>query len=155
MEITQYHTSIEQTDDVVETLKWKMEIAQADGLPVENTLADYIALGIDNLHSQLAQLKQLKEQIKERETELKEQDRRIKEGAASFLIENGLDRLDGTIISSVTIAPAKAPTTKKKFVRDCTAKEAEDLLEQAGLGHYEEVEVEGSPETVRINKRKG
>ncbi len=154
MEIKNYHTSLESTSDVVETLGWKRDTINAEGLPVESGLADYIALSLDNLDAQIKQLKAVEAEIKARKAAITEQKRAIKEETAYFLRSNGLDSLKGVICSSVTISDGKPATTKQKFVSNISKKEIEELVVKSGMGYYEEVEVPATPDVVRVNKRK-
>jgi len=156
------HTSLETSEDVQDTLSWKIEAIKADGLPIDTSLADYIAFATDNLEAQLAQLKAVKGEIGQREKVLKSQIEHIKVDGAIFLLENGLERLDGVICSSVTVTEAKAPKTviteTKEFVMNISQAELEELL--IGLGKAEmktvitEKTTNAIPAKIRINKRK-
>ena len=147
-------TSLETTPNVKETLNWKINSLVEQDKNVSNGLADYLYLGINNLENQLEQLKQLKADIKERETALNEQITAIKQDGATFLLENGIDRLDGVLASSVTVTEGKPESTKTKFALLVSKKESEDYLVDAGLAVYESVEVPATKDTLRINKRK-
>ena len=77
--------------------------------------ADYIGLSfqelqnkIDYLASDIKELQQLKKTLTEAKTI-------AQEATASVLTEYGIDRIDGTAISSLTITPSKIKT-KDKFV---------------------------------------
>jgi len=156
------HTSLETSDNVGDTLSWKIEAIKADKLPIDTSLADYIAFANDNLEAQLAQLKAVKTEIGQREKALKSQIEHIKVDGATFLLENGLERLDGVICSSVTVTEAKSEkittTETKEFVMNITQAELEELL--IGLGKAEmktvtkEKVTEEQPAKIRINKRK-
>jgi len=156
------HTSLEVSDNVGDTLSWKIEAIKADGLPIDTSLADYIAFANDNLEAQLAQLKAVKSEIGQREKALKSKIERIKVDGATFLLENGLERLDGVICSSVTVTEAKASKTvtteTKEFVMNISQVELEELL--IGLGKAEmktiiaEKTTNAIPAKIRINKRK-
>lgn len=156
------HTSLEVSDNIADTLSWKIEAVKADGLPIDTSLADYIALATDNIEAQLEQLKAVKGEIGQREEALKSQIEHIKVDGATFLLENGLDRLDGVICSSVTVSeakPSKTVTTEtKEFVMNISQAELEELL--IGLGKAEmktvtkEKTTKAQPAKIRINKRK-
>ena len=153
-EIKQYHTSLAKTADAYETLKWKRDTLEAEGRLSEEALADYIALAVTEVDGQLYQLKAVKQEIADRERWLKAQKENILKGAAHFIEDQGVDRLEGNIVSSVTVTPPKAATTKKKFVLKVTKGEMEKFLVEMDLAKYEEVEVPETAAKVRINKRK-
>lgn len=156
------HTSLETTTDVSSCLDWKMESIRADKLPVDTGLADYISFGVDNLEAQLSQLKALKAQATKREKEIKSQIEYIKIDGASFLLENGLERLDGLICSSVTVSKEKQASVttieEREFVMNISQAELEELL--IGLGKAEiktvtkEKTTNSIPAKLKINKRK-
>ncbi len=156
------HTSLEITDDVENCLMWKMEDIKGKKLPIDTGLADYIAFANDNLESQLSQLKAVKQEISQREKALKGQIDNIKVNGATFLLENGLDRLDGLICSSVTVSKAREPKTTiekvKMFVMNISKDELEELLIGLGKGEHVEEEIEKTsnaiPAKLKINKRK-
>lgn len=156
------HSSLETATDVGNCLTWKMEAIRADNLPVDTGLADYIAFSVGNLEGQLAQLKELKKQASERENELKRQIEHIKEDGATFLLGNGIDRLDGLICSSVTVTKAKAEKTelidKKELVINISQDELEELLIGLGKAEYKTVKEEkvtkAQPAKLKINHRK-
>ena len=80
--------------------------------------ADYIGLSfqelqnkIDYLSSDIKELQQLKKTLVEAKTI-------AQEATASVLTEYGIDRIDGTAISSLTITPSKIKTTDKLVITD-------------------------------------
>ncbi len=88
--------------------------------------ADYIGLSfqelqnkIDYLASDIKELQQLKKTLTEAKTI-------AQEATASILAEYGIDRIDGTAISSLTITPSKIKTTDKLVITD------EDSLKALG-----------------------
>ena len=147
-------TSLSKTNDVVDTLNFKMMSLQEQNADVQTRLADYIYRGVSEVDNDLLQLKSLKDEIKERETFLKAQKQSILEGSASFLISNCLDRLDGNLVSSVTVTHGKDETVKQVFTLLVTKKESEEFLINAGLAVMADKEVPKTHNTVRINKRK-
>lgn len=153
-DLTTKRTSLSHSTDVVSTLTWKMQTLTEQNLPVQEGIADYIGLAIDEIEFKENQLKQVKKEISERETELKYQKASIKEGAAVFLEQYGIEKLEGNIISSITINKAKEAGTKKVFKTELSTKEIQDFLIESGLGYYEEVETNGSKASIRVNKRK-
>ncbi len=156
--LKEYHTSLAKTDDVKSTLSWKLESIKEDGLPTDTSLADYIALSLDEIAANLAQLKAVKQEVSQREEVLKSHSKRILEDGAKFIKEFGVDRLDGNICSSVTVTKAKPARTKttRVFELYTDKKDMEDFLIDAGLGGYNDVEVEVPevPAKLRVNKRK-
>ena len=80
--------------------------------------ADYIGLSfqelqnkIDYLASDIKELQQFKKSLTEAKTI-------AQEATASVLAEYGIDRIDGTAISSLTISPAKTKTKDKLIIKD-------------------------------------
>lgn len=147
-------TSLETTDNVKECLTWKIARLTEEDKNISNSLADYLYLGVNNLEQQIEQLKQLEADIKERKTAINEQITAIKQDGAIFLLENGIERLDGVLASSVTVTKGKDASTKTKFKLLVDKKEMEAYLVDAGLAVFESVEVPGTKDTLRINKRK-
>lgn len=156
------HSSLETTMDVKDTLKWKMESIRDQNLPIDTSLADYIAFSVDNLEAQKAQLKAVKVELSQREKALNDQIDNIKEDGAAFLLENGLNRLDGLICSSITVSKEKESsirtTEKKEFVINITQAELEELLIALGKAEIKTVITEKKsnyiPAKLKINKRK-
>jgi len=153
-DLTTHRTSLSHTNDIIGTLEWKIKVLTDSELPVQEGLADYIGLSIEEIEMQERQLKELKSQLAEREKELKEQKQNILQDGAKFFEQYGIDSMDGIIVSSITIQKGKESTTKKKFVTNLTTKEKEALIYDAGLGHYEDVEVEATKSKLKVNKRK-
>ncbi len=147
-------TSLETSPNVKETLNWKIEQLTEDDKNISNGLADYLYMGVNNLEQQLEQLKQLEADIKGRKTALNEQITAIKHDGANFLLEQGIERLDGVLASSVTVTKGKQESTKTKFKLLTDKKASEAYLVDAGLAVYESVEVPATKDTLRINKRK-
>lgn len=147
-------TSLETTPNVKETLNWKINSLTEQDKNVSNGLADYLYLGVHNIEQQLEQLKQLEDEIKERKASLNDQITAIKTDGASFLLENGIERLDGVLASSVTVTSGKPESVKSKFKLLVPKKESEQYLVDAGLAVFEVVEVPATKDTLRINKRK-
>lgn len=153
-ELATKHTSLSTSTDVLETINWKLQRVQDEGLPIQESIADYIGLSLDEIEAQLSQLKAVKSEVTAREKALKEQITRIKTGAAEFLEKFGVDRLEGNIVSSVTLSRGKAAAAKKKFTLLVPKAQSEQYLIDAGLAALEEIETAPTPDTIRINKRK-
>lgn len=86
--------------------------------------ADYIGLSfqelqnkIDYLSSDIKELQQLKKTLSEAKAI-------AQEATASVLTEYGIDRIDGTVISSLTITPSKIKTKDKLVITDADALKA-------------------------------
>jgi len=155
-------TSLEKTDDVADTLNWKVKTITKASLPIESGLADYIAFSVDNLQNEIDYLADLKKQISDKEKDLKSQIEYIKVEGAKFLTESGIERLDGNICSSVTIIAEKeakdTEETKKVFTPLIPNEEIEELL--IGLGKAELKNITTTktsdfiPAKLKINKQK-
>ncbi len=154
MELTEYHTNLAKTSNIMATLDWKLSAITEAGLPTDTALSDYIALTVDEIKAEIAYLNEVKQVATERINARKSHLEDVLEGSAIFLENFGVDRMDGGIISSITITKAKPASTKDKFVRDCTAKEMEATLLNTGLAHLETVDVPEIFAKVKINRRK-
>ena len=156
------HSSLETAQNVGETLSWEVESLREQNLPIDTSLADYIAFSVDNLDSQLSQLKAVKAEIAQREKDLKSQIEHIKVDGAIFLTDNGLDRLNGVICSSVTVSEGKeAKTTEtevKELVINISEAEVEELLIGIGKAEFVTKTIEKTsnaiPSKLKINRRK-
>jgi len=136
--------------------------------------ADYIGLTfqeiqnkIDYLASDIKELQQLKKTLTEAKTI-------AQEATASVLAEYGIDRIDGTAISSLTITPSKIKTKDKLVITDKYALMAlgytkvtvdEDAVKDAmstlegmdEIDKFVEVSVitEEMPARIKINAKRG
>lgn len=156
-----YHGHLESTDDVGNTLDWKINSLNEKELPVEAGIADYIALSFDNIDLQEKQIKILEEQIKDRKKEIAEQKELIKVEGAKFFQRNGFDKLNGVICSSVSLVTAKDEKREtyevEEVVINITPEEVEELL--IGLGKAErktvtkEKVIKATPARIKVNKR--
>ncbi len=146
------HTRLEivASDEVGAVLEYKAQELQEKGLPVEAGLADYIAFGLQNIEDEIEKLKNYKKAIDEKIKEMQEQKAKVSEKVAEWLEANGIDKLKGTYISSITIKPEKPSEIKKKIIRDISD---EELLNM-GLAHYEEYSTKPIPKQVKINKKR-
>jgi hypothetical protein len=155
-------TSLEKSDDVLDTLTWKVSYIKESGLPIESGLADYIALALQNIGHELAYLKDVKKQISEREKFMKSQAETIKVDGARFFELNGLEKLEGEICSSVTVTKGKeaknTETTEDVFTLLIDEEEMRELL--IGLGKAEMRKItttkttNETPSKLRVNSRK-
>jgi hypothetical protein len=155
-------TSLQETNDVVDTLNWKIKSIEEKGLPVESGLADYIDMAISNLTSELAYVSEVKKQVSDREKDLKEQIDTIKTDGAVFLKSLGIEKLEGVICSSVSILKAREEstetTTTKVFTPLVDELEIQELLIALGKAEMREVTttktLKAIPAKLKINKRK-
>jgi hypothetical protein len=144
------HTRLEviAPDEVGAVLEYKTQELQEKGLPIEQGLADYIAFGLQNIDDEIEKLKNYKKAIDEKIKEMQEQKTQVSERVAEWLESNGIDKLKGTYVSSVTIKP-ESERKSKKFVLDVD----KEALVKLGVAHYEEV-VTPTPKQVKINKKR-
>ncbi len=153
-DLTFRRTSLSTSADVVNTLEFKMESLQEQGLLVQEGIADYIGLSLNEIDAQLLQLKSVKQEVSEREKALKSQSTLIKEDGVLFLEKFGTEKLEGNIVSSVTIAKGKKASTKQEFKVLCTKEEMQNFLIDKGLGIMIDKEVPATKSKLRVNKRK-
>jgi hypothetical protein len=102
-----YVTALEECDvsQIQDILNRKVGIVGA------NATADYIARAFDNLNSTKQRLKDYKAEIAMAEKSIDNQEEMIKCEVAKWLNDNGVDRLEGDIVSSITTFE-KAPTNE-------------------------------------------
>ena len=148
----QKHTSLEiaiaDGKTVAEVLDWKVQDATEKGLPIEATVADYIALAIDNIDRQIEALEAYERNIKEAKALLKANRDLTKQDVYDWMQGNGIDKLSGLCVSSISLKNEDVSITKK-FVLDVS----NDELIERNLAHNEEV-IKTILRTIRINKRK-
>ena len=148
----QKHTSLEMAiadgKTVAEVLDWKVQEATEKGLPIEATVADYIALAIDNIDRQIEALEAYERNIKEAKALLKANRDLTKQDVYDWMQGNGIDKLSGLCVSSISLKNEDVSITKK-FVLDVS----NDELIERNLAHNDEV-INTIPRTIRINKRK-
>jgi len=144
------HTRLEivAPDEVGAVLEYKAQELQEKDLPVEAGLADYIAFGLQNVEDEIEKLKAYKKAIDEKIKDMQEQKTQVSEKIAEWLEGNGIDKLKGTFVSSVTIK-SENKNIRKKFILDADR----ETLVEAGFAHYEDVEVV-TPKQVKINKKR-
>lgn len=148
----QKHTSLEMAisegKTVAEVLDWKVQEATEKGLPIEATVADYIALAIDNVDKQIEHLEAYEKSIKEAKAILKSNLSLIKSDVYDWIKNNGIDKLTGLCVSSISLKDEGVSITSKVII-DVTN---DELLER-NLAHVEEV-IKPIARTIRINKKK-
>jgi len=149
------HTKLEivPKEEITFLLDAKIEEFKEKNLPVEESLADYIALGMQNIDDEIERLKNYKKMIDEKIKEYQNKKSEISEEVADYFENNlGVGKLKGLIVSSITIKP-ESKSTRKKLVYDADKKDIETKLLELGLAHYEE-EVKINPKQIKINKRR-
>lgn len=155
-------TSLEKSEDVKDTLNWKLTRIQEANMPMESGIADYIALAIQNLEHEIEYIKEIEGNYKEKREEISKQIEQIKIEGANFFNDVGIVKVDGVICSSITLTKQKdsitTETSKKVFKTSLSQAEIEELL--LGLGKAEIVTVieektsKAIPAKLKINKRK-
>lgn len=124
------HSSLESSSDVVDTLKWKLKALEDEERPIEEGIADYLGFTLDNLtqsiDSKKFYIEELKKLIKKDEVQIEA----IKVDGVKFLESLGVEKLQGHIISSVTISKGKEAQEKSKevFKYLVPVEEIEELL---------------------------
>ncbi len=153
-DLTFKRTSLSTTDDVLNTLEYKMNSLQEQNLPLQEGLSDYIGLSLNEIEAQLLQLKSVKQEVSEREKTLKSHATQIKEDGAEFLKQYGIEKISGNIVSSITITKGKPVGIKHVFKTGLSKKDIETIIIDAGLGYMEATETPATKDSLRINKRK-
>ena len=153
-ELAMKKTSLSTSLDIVDTLKWKMSALQESDNDVQTGIADYIGIAIGEIEGQEAQLKTLEKEIKERKAYVAGQKSNILINGVEFMEEYGISKLEGNLISSITITKTKEATTKKEFKLLCTKEEMQDFLIDKGLGMWVDKDVPEVKSKLRVNKRK-
>lgn len=148
----QKHTSLEVALDngktVKDVLDYKVQEATEKGLPIEATVADYIALSIDNMDTAIEKLKAYKKSIDEDIKTLLDNKELTKQDVYAWMKEIGINKLCGVSISSITWVDSGV-SVKRKFVLDVD----NEKLEEMNLGHYEE-SITPTAATIKINKKR-
>jgi len=129
-----------------------------------NATADYIGFSISNLESGITRIEDNIKLMQEIRSRAKDQIETIKMGTSKWLLENGVEKIEGDIISSITIME-KVPTQKViiedeklidvsycKLVADTTLikKAINEGIEVLGA----RLEVTHNEPSIRLNKKK-
>jgi len=132
----QKKTSLESTENVKDTLEWKLQSIKVANLPTETALADYIAFSIDNLNNKISYIQVAKKEFEDEIKEVNNQIEYIKTEGAKFLQDAGIERLEGIICSSVTITKGRqeeeTETKKAVFTPLISEAEIEEFLIKQG-----------------------
>ena len=101
----------------LKTLTTKLENADRESISLilndkastvgANQTVDYIGLAIDNINSQKDRIKQAIAELNEIRKTLEAQEDLIKIGVSEWMSENGIDKLNGDRISSITVFDKK------------------------------------------------
>ncbi len=96
---TTYTTRLETADksEIVRVLNDKLAVSSSYGV------VDYIAFGVENLTDKLERIKVAKQEIAMVEAETKAQIEYIKQETGAFLSANGVSKLEGDRVSSITV----------------------------------------------------
>ena len=155
-------TSLETSESVAETLNWKLEQIQEKNLPIESGLADYIAFGTQNIDLDIEQLSNYKAQLDAEIKKKKAHKVKVLEEVASWLQEQGIDKLKGVSCSSITITAAKEAKeeTKSKiiFETELTQQQIEEMIVGAGKGEHkliDEIKLTAATKAkIRVNSKR-
>ena len=95
----QYTTSLETAErgDIVRVLNDKLAVKTPQGL------VDYVGFSVNNLKDKLERVKVAKQELALIEAETKAQIEYIKQEVATFLVANGIKKIEGDIVSSITL----------------------------------------------------
>lgn len=161
MQLKTIQTKLETSsiDEVVAILDRKVEEIGANGT------ADYVYRAINNIDSGLSRIKEAIAELKSIEKDMKEQKEIIKTGTSRWLSSNGVTKLQGDIVSSLTVSEKTSSyeliiTNEESLINagyfkmsvdETAAKNA--LLNDVKLeGAY--LNVTHNEDTIKINKRK-
>ena len=154
-------TTLEASDDIKNTLQWKVDTLQSKGMQTGSGIADYIANAVNNIENEIDYISSMEQEYKQRKKELKEQAEKIKTVGAEFFQEMGVVKIEGINCSSITVTKGKDEKVEthneKVFTPLISQAEIEELL--IGLGKAEmqtqtiEKKSKHIPPKLRINKR--
>jgi len=158
-----YTTTLETVDksEIIQVLNDKLNVISPQGL------VDYVAFAIENLDDKLERIAVIEDELKLRKAEAKAQKEYIKLEVANFFESNGITKIEGDRISSITTYNPK-PTEElhyadenalidmgyMKLTLDKTAvKQAiKDGLIDKELAY---LSTTPKPTTIKINKKRG
>ena len=176
MKTTNYRlqTEIEHLSPAEQTEWFKNYIRQVlESDKPYHAKADYIGLSIKELDNKIEYLSNDIKEMQNLKRSLQNAKSVAQEAIASVLLEYGIDRIDGTAISSITITPQKTKLKEKLVILDEDAliklgyfkvvvdeeavKEAMYTLESMDeIDRYTQVEVEKEtiPARIKVNTRR-
>ncbi len=152
------HSSLEKSNEVVNTLEWKAKALEDEGRSVEEGLTDYVGFTIDSLTRSIDAKKFYIDELKALIKKDEEQINLIKTDGVKFLDDLGVERLNGHIVSSVTISKARpAQTKEKQAIKYLLPKaEIEQFLVDTGKAEMQTVSVvmKEIPRKLRVTQRR-
>lgn len=127
--------------------------------------ADYIAMAIDNIDAGVSRIDSAIKELQNIKKDMKCQQEIVKTGAAEWLESNGVDKLQGDLVSSVTVSKKKETveliiTDEESCINAGFLKVSIDKtsLKNALLSGMEvegaKLETTHNEDTIRVNKRK-
>jgi len=146
-------------EEVEAILDHKLEDVGAHGV------ADYSALAIDSINNRIDEIKRAESDLKALKSALGEQVATIKVGVSSWLSDTGLDKLQGNIVSSISVNKSKPTETlviddEEAVINQGHFKTVIDktLIKNLILNGIEvvgaHIEVTHNEDSLRINRRK-
>jgi len=161
-----YITSLEKSS--VETVHGILD-AKLEATNPE-ALTDYIGFSVGNIEDAISKMDKAISDLKQMKVNAKNQIGMIKEQSAKWLSDTGLDKLEGLIISSITI---NNPVATKKLVihdRDCEFLKNKEFIKtsldetaikkfltetEMDYSEFAEIEIIHNQPTLKINKKRG
>lgn len=138
-----------QPAEIRAILKSKIEEYANKNLPIEQCTADYIGESISDIDDKIKRLKSYKQDITDGINALtKHKAEAMQECYLALKDDLGVEKLRGTVISSITLKDKNISMTKK-FVLDADKNE----LVQLGFAHYED-DIKDIPPSIKINKKR-
>lgn len=127
--------------------------------------ADYIGLAIENIDNSMARIDEAIKELHSIKKDIKSQQETIKIGASKWLSDNGIDKLQGDRISSVTVSHKKESIEVAISDEDAciNAGYFKTVIDKTSLKNAlvnganiegAALEVTYSEDTIRVNKRK-
>ena len=156
-------TSLEKVDTTIkETLNWKLEQLKSKNLPVESGLADYIAFGVENIDNDISQIDNYIKQLQAEKKAKTTHKAKVLEEVAYWLPGQGLAKINGVVVSSITITKGLEATetksTNKVFENYLSEEETHQLLIDTGNGCLRDVETvettKATQDKIKINKKR-
>lgn len=157
-------TSLQNPDmDTKETLDWKLQQLTAKNIPMESGMADYIAFGMEGIDNDIAQLTNYKALIEAQIKQAKENQSKVKIECAEWLGAQGLDKIEGLKVSSITVTKAVECTTNQTFTTKFvdtfdTEEEYQNFLIGHGKGKFVREEhsklIPAKPAQIKVNQKR-
>lgn len=145
---TRLESAAEHGDDIKSLLDAKVEHYKNLNLPIEQSLADYIAFGINSQKEKIEQYKAYGKELDSAIKALIALEEETEKEVFMWMDENGIDKLKGIHCSSVTIKTASV-SVRTKTVRDINDEELIEL----GYAHKEET-ISDIPAGIKVNNKR-